>query len=85
MIDGFFMTGQKKSEGVFMSTQVSPSIVDQGTVALAVSSVLPTITVCLMPLAFVNTVEYIPSSGKSEGTISSLGCHSVSSAFLAQK
>ena len=46
MIDGFFMTGQKKSEGVFMSTQVSPSIVDQGTVALAVSSVLPTITVC---------------------------------------
>ena len=55
-----------------MSAHVSPSIVNQGTTALADVSVLPTTTVCLMPLAFVNTVAYMSFTGKSLDTVSLL-------------
>ena len=85
MIAGFFIAGQEKSVGVLISTQTSPSIENQGIVASTVSSTLPTTTVCLIPLAFVNTVEYISFNGKSVETSSSPFLQVVSSRFFAQK
>ena len=84
MIAGFFIAGQEKSVGVLISAQTSPSFENQGIVASTVSSTLPTTTVCLIPLAFVNTVEYISFKGKSEGT-SSPSFQVVSPALFAQK
>lgn len=66
-------------------TQFNSSLANQVCVASMVASVLPTKTVCLMPLLFVDTVEYISLNGKSVETSSSPLLQVVSSILFAQK